>query len=526
MSGRRWAPETTTRAATALVLAAFIASCGAAPPADDEQDPTTLTVLYPDWSEDMFSPSWDMAEDWILYPGMAERDSLDELVPVLADRWEPSEGFRAWTVHLREDARWHDGTPVTARDVEFTTDLWYHPDVMLETRIGALDSTVIVDDQTVRFHYRRPVPLLYWESVYPKHLLDTLPPASFHEWEIWRRPVGYGPYRFVRVVPGQLMELEANPDWWRGRPRIDRLILRFGGGNPLVELLAGNVDALPNADAATVQKLRDHPDFEVYYSLGTHWLSAILWNHRSPLFSDARVRRALTLALDRPALNAMANIPPEVRLFDGIFTRRDYVEARTPEALPHDSAAAVRLLEEAGWRDTDGDGMRDRNGVPFRFELMTTPNPEMGSHGSYGLLIQEQLARYGIRVELVRLTGAVIRERVRAGEFDAVIERFRNTLLGSSHAVRHFLGEGSPLGYRDEELLEIIRRAEGPLEPGDGAALIRRASEIMRRDLPVTFLAPGISFTAVHERVKGLASPHLADPMMVIDRIWIEEEGR
>ena len=177
---------------------------------------------------------WDL--DPLYCPRLAALDENGDLQPQLAQSWEHSAYYLEWTYHLRTDARWSDGVPVTAHDVKFTLDLLSHPDV----HYYIFDGVTVVDDYTVMIRslagpgYRDDI------SYFPKHLLERLEPKKYYDWDFWRHPtVSAGPYRFVRYVPETLMEFEANPTYYRGKPKIERLVYKFVGGAALNNLLSG-----------------------------------------------------------------------------------------------------------------------------------------------------------------------------------------------------------------------------------------------------------------------------------------------
>ena len=159
--------------------------------------------------------------DLLLFPRLAAPDESQsaELEPRLAQSWEHSPDYREWTYHLRTDVRWSDGVPVTAHDVKFTLDLLSLP----ELDQWDFDSVTVLDDFTVKV--RRPsntgyVPYQGGIVHYPKHVLEHLEPKKFMEWDFWLHPtVSAGPYRFVQYLPETMMELEANPNYFRGKPK-------------------------------------------------------------------------------------------------------------------------------------------------------------------------------------------------------------------------------------------------------------------------------------------------------------------
>jgi peptide/nickel transport system substrate-binding protein len=200
------------------------------------------------------------------------------------------------------------------------------------------------------------------------------------------RPVGSGPYRFVRYVPETLMEFEANPDYFRGKPRIETVILKFVGEGKMPELLSGNADIVLGARPEDAPQIADDDRFEANLEVGTYGGAMGLYlNHGHQLFADARVRRAVTLAIDRREYLLAVGLPDDLPLFDVPATVRQYRRGDVPPPLPHDPDRAMELLEEAGWRDLDGDGVREKGGVPGRFTLLSrSPNQAVlvGGHPS------------------------------------------------------------------------------------------------------------------------------------------------
>ena len=164
--------------------------------------------------------------------------------------------------------------------------------------------------------------------------LKDLDYQHFYEWDFWLRPVGNGPYRYLRYQPGTMVELEANPDYYKGKPTIERVVLKFSGQAALTELLSGNVDAVQLSDSSQLSKIRNDPRFQTYWWLangGIHSFMVILWQNEHPLFRDRAVRRALSLAINRRELLQVLNLPIELALVDGWYTWR---QARRGEAIP------------------------------------------------------------------------------------------------------------------------------------------------------------------------------------------------
>lgn len=510
---RRRRGDDLRRPGTALLipaaLAATLAGCGAAPAANDA---STITVAYIG-DERLLSPYWDMPAKFLVFLPLFERDSAGEIRGVLARSWQHSEDFRTWTYHLRTDVFWEDGVPTTAHDVKFTLDLAKDPGALFAS-IGS-DSVEVVDDSTVTIRYRGGAnPQSTWHVFYPRHLLEGLDPDQAADWEFWRTPVGNGPYRLARHVPKTMMEFQAKPDYVLGEPRIPRVVLRLGG-NSLTELMAGNVDVLTHVTGAEVPKLRADPRFSVYHEYNTSFVLTAAWNPRDSLFADPRVRKALTMAIDRPQLARLLDYPEGPPVTDVVYTSAQFYRGELPPALPHDTAAASRLLTAAGWRDADGDGVRERDGVPFRFGLMAD-----GERQRAAVYVQEQLRRVGVLAEID------LRERVNPGTLSR--EPWQAAVViavnGPSSHWRTF-GSAGTRPDLPPELVALVDSAYLTLDPDRRDALYRRMWPLFQELHAHTYLVPGTSSFVAHRRVKGIQPPYRADVVWYMKDMWLEPDS-
>ncbi len=500
---------------------------------------STITVLN-EGDEWVLGPEWDNPPKFLVFLPLVTRNAKGELEGRLAQSWQHSPDYRTWTVHLRNDVRWHDGVPVTAHDVKFTMDLLMNAGV-LWVLPGAYAVTVL-DDRTYTITYHRrhlgirsPADDDY--TVYfPKHLLEKLDPKQFTSWEFWTHPVGNGPYRYLRHVPKTMVEFEANPDYYRGKPKIERVVLKFGdpsGPGGVTELLSGNVDVVRDINPMHVLKLRGDPRFRVYEAISQGndvYVLALLWNQRHPPFRDPKVRRALTLAINRRELHQVLNLPEGFPIFDVPFTERQFRRAELPEPLPYDPELAKRLLDGAGWRDQKGEGLRQRGGRPFRFTALATPY-----HGGdkAAIYIQAGLRRVGIQMDVTVLEWEAMYGRVRAGEFEAAMP------VMPLESIRLFFGEAeigdvgkfygvpqrSPIGYANPRVTALLKELRVTFNPDEEDRIYHALWAIFQADLPVTFLNPEVNTTVLHRRVRGLSSPWRADPVWHMEDVWLEDRS-
>ena len=352
-----------------------------------------------------------------------------EFQPRVADSWEMSGDGRTLTFHLRGGVRWQDGRPVTAEDVVFTYLRVKDPATQARAWIGLfqdVESVEAIDAATVRVRYSRAyadyldawrVPLLPAHAFAPGEDLLT---SSFA-----RHPVGCGAFRFLRYAPGDEVVLEANPDHWAGPPALTRIVFRVvpDERTAFEALLRGDLDLLGLTPdlwrEARSGRAGSRLRAETYHRLA---LWHVAWNGdgSNPFFADAAVRQAMILALDRQrfldqALEGLGR-PVATPWLPGTPWYDDGVRP-----WPYDPAAARQRLEEAGWRDGDGDGIRERDGTPFAFTLLVPATSQSATTDRMAAWMQERLAAIGVHMEIERLEWRAFLERRRARDFQAAM---------------------------------------------------------------------------------------------------------
>ncbi|HEX6105278.1 MAG TPA: ABC transporter substrate-binding protein, partial [Gemmatimonadales bacterium] len=337
----------------------------------------------------------------------------DGFVPQLARAWTRRDSVTL-AFELDSRARWHDGAPVTARDVLFTMARARDPAVApkLARLLRRIASVEAEGDSVVVFRFTHAYAEQVYDAVFhvaplPAHLLASIPARELRRSGFVSNPVGSGPYRWVRSVPGELIELAANERFFLGRPGIDRVLVRVAADADarMNLLLSGEADAMDNIPPppSNQQRVARHGDLRLV-QVPSPTVGYLLYNQRDPrdrtrphpVLADVQVRRALTLALDRrmlvrAVLGRYADVPY------GPVSPLLWIRHGAPAPLPPDRAAARRLLAERGWRDTDRDGILDRDGAPLSLSLIY-PNTS-GIRRQMALLIQEQWRTVGVRAE-------------------------------------------------------------------------------------------------------------------------------
>ncbi len=516
MTRREWLTGS-SRFAAGAAIAPSLASCGRSMAHQSPGNPT-VTVLYP-YDEMVLAPGNEMPAQFLVFLPLVAWNRRSELEGRLAERWEHSPDFRTWTIRLRDGIRWHDGVPVTAQDMKFTLDLLTHPDVMAFAPGSVL--VEVIDRLTYKLTCTRNVswgtPLDDWTIYLPKHVVENFDPKGYWDWDFWTHPVGNGPYHHHRTVPKTMMEFKATPDYYWGKPKIERVVLKLAGdtmATGVPELLSGGVDAVAYLKRADVLKLAGDPRFRAYSQLHNEGVNVLFWNHRNELFRDPKVRRALTLGINRRELMQVLNFPGDTPVLDSLFSARQMRRHEFPEPVPYDPVLASHMLDEAGWQERTGEGWRKRNGKPFTF---TALNGSDGGDPGAGVYVQAQLRRLGIRMNLDTHTGGF--ERVITGDYEAAVN-FMFMGWGPGNGPERFLHAA---GYQSSQFAQIANKLRAAFDPNQEDRLYHELGKLFQEDLPATFLYPDVLTTVASTRIRGLKdAPYRGDLTWCMDQLSLQ----
>lgn len=408
----------------------------APPPAE----PKTLTMTFfeePDTLNPLYTTMWfaQLAYNLIHLSFWNFDDSQNANLELAAEFPSMENGLISEdgltiTIPLREDVFWTDGTPVTAHDYVFTYEMTMADGNAVQTRSPFdpyVESVTALDDYTVQIVMNEPY--VAWASGFdasrdflPRHILEPVFEAEGTidnaEWN--RNPtVTNGPYKLVEWVAADHLTFEANDDYWRGRPNIDQIFIRIVPDDEaqMAAIKAGDTDIGIFMTAADKPDIDELPDVELVASGGGGWVESWFFNLISEelaaenelepghvALQDKLVRRAIVQGFDRQALIDS--------LFYGLYRIPATFWWDTPfedpsiEPWPYDPEAAMALLDEAGWVDTNGDGTRDKDGVELVIQYSTTAGNELRE--STGLVFQQSMAEIGVGVEILNYSYDVI----------------------------------------------------------------------------------------------------------------------
>ncbi len=437
----------------------------------------------------------------------------------LAESWEFGPDWTTLTYHLRRDAVWSDGQPITAHDAVFTYELIRRPEIG-SPRVDYwehLDSVVARGDHEVTFFFRRRYPGMLFHTgvigIIPAHIFE---PHSLDNAALVSHPtltdsvanlVVAGPFRVAEWRRGEQLVLVPNTTSFAPQPRLKRVVFRIipEETTRLVELENGTVDMIAPIPLESAEKLAADPRFRIE-TIEDRYYDYIAWNGaKFEPFADPDVRYALSLAIDRKAILAGLGIEryatPAAGPYPPIFPKLLDPSLRPDPYLP-DSAQAI--LAAKGWRDSDGDRFLDRDGQRFRFTLLTPANNKR--RVSAAVLIQAQYTAIGVDM------------RVRQIEFNALLDimfeqrDFEAVLLGWAVGLdpEYLLGLFSPpdqpfniTGYESPAMESLISLAQAATTEDEAAGHWRAVARTIARDRPYAFLWFFSEVVALSDRIRS-----------------------
>lgn len=434
----------------------------------------------------------------------------------LAESWQISDDQKTITFHLKPNLQWADGQPLTSADVLFTwktitdenTRSPYASDYQLVTHAEAPDK------RTFKVTYGQVyAPALdSWASLHilPKHLLEgqDIRTTSFS-----RHPVGSNYYQLSQWNHGENLKLSRNPHSVLGPAAIDNLVTRIipDSSAQFLELMADNIDSMGLDPIKYSRIIPARPELKknlnLYKELGNSY-TYLGFNLKHQPFDDIRVRKAINYAIDKQ------EIIDGVYLGLGINIASPYKPGTrwsNPKLKPYayHPEKARQLLAEAGFTDTDGDGILDRDGKPFAFEIITNQNKEREKSA---VIIQRRLKEIGIDVKIRAIEWASFISRfINTGDFDAVILGWGLGLDPDQYSIWHSSqqapGQFNFMGYSNPTVDKLLEQGRTELDPDKRQQIYHEFAEQLLADSPIVYLSAGYGLTAIHKRIQGIVNP-------------------
>jgi len=495
-------------------------------------EPAGLTRLHDQMVEDTMSrytvgPIYETL-------GAVDRAKPDgPLKPGLATGWEETSDHLKLTINLRKGVTFHDGTPFSAKDVKATLDTILDPKNMtasVRSYLEYLKSIETPDAQTVVITWKKPYfladrTLLGAIPILPAHALE----GDFNELKIHRAPIGTGPFRFVKWDEGKQIVLARNDAYWGPRAHLDKVVIRFVRDETVAAQLweKGDLDLMTRIPPGSWRALEKPEPENAWAITGYHRIrfeentySWIGWNEKRPFFADARVRRALAMLYPAEVVANRIDLGLEPRTTCPYYVHSASCDGSV-KPLPYDPKAAKKLLDEAGWKDTNGDGVRDKDGVPFSFKFLATPYSV--KLNKLAPLMQEELRKAGIDMTIEKVDASVYVARLQSHDFDAAALSWSSQdAVQDIHQVFHSsqaAGGSNYVSYANPRVDALLERIRVELDPAARHALEKEVHRALYDDQVYLFLSVRPTLDAVKTRVHGIA-PSIA--WYDLATIWVE----
>ncbi|HET9886563.1 MAG TPA: ABC transporter substrate-binding protein, partial [bacterium] len=416
-------------------------------------------------------------------------------------------------------------------DVKYTFDTMKnpklgYPDVAALKEVESVD---VLDSTTVRFHFTRPSlnQLAYLRKVIlPKHRLESTPIEQMDSAIQGREPVGNGPFRFLRWKRDQEIVFEANKDFPDGRPHLDRVVFRVIPDQTAIETAfkSGEIDVVERLRFSEVASLRKDPRFQVF-TYAQRGYQFIGWNTRDPLFKDAKTRLAMTYAIDRQRIvDALVFGEGEVTAHPIMSLSPFY--ARDIEPHPYDPEKAKQLLAEAGWRDSDDDGVLERDGKKFEFTLVTNLGNQIREDAL--VMIQDDLRKVGVTVKPQVREWTVFLADIKGKKFQAFHMGWEADFIVNPYDLFHskaIEGKYNMPSYSNPRVDELIDRGLAARTVDEAKPIWHEMQAILHEEQPYTVLYELAYSLGVGKRIRGV-EVDVRSWLLNIEDWWIADAAK
>jgi len=449
-----------------------------------------------------------------VFNGLVKYNKNIELVGDLAESWDIEDEGKTIIFHLRKAVRWHDGRAFTSRDVEFTYKKLIDPNVRTpySGEYERVKDFVLIDDYTIKVTYKEPFApaVSSWGiPIMPEHILKN---EDLNKTKFSRSPIGTGPYKFKLWKTGERIELVSNHDYFEGRPHIDRYIYRIipDEATTFLELQTQGVD-MSLLTPLQFTRQTDNKVFKTHYnkfryqSFGFTYMG---YNLSDPRFQDVRVRRAINYAVNKEEIIG-AVFFGLAKIITGPFVPDSWAYNKDVLPAPYDTIEAKRLLNEAGWVDSDGNGWIEKDGRGFEFTVLV--NQGNAERQRSAELIQKQLKAVGIRMKIrVIEWSSLISEFIEKRRFEAVLMGWFLSRDPDCYDIWHSSktrpGEFNFVGYKNERVDKLLEEGRSTFDQSKRAAIYREIHKLIYEDQPYLFLYTADALPIVNSRFKGVES--------------------
>jgi peptide/nickel transport system substrate-binding protein len=436
--------------------------------------------------------------DELLFDDLLTRDEHFNVQPGLAESWEIPDPL-TYIFHLRKGVRFHNGQPLTARDVKWTFDSLMQGKIR-STKASTyrfVDHIDAPDDYTVVFHLKQPFATLLWNV--SGAAVGIVPYGSGPE--ITEHPIGTGPFRFVSAEQDKEVVIERNDDYWGAKAHIQRV--RFAvvpdTTTRALELRKGSADVEINAlTSDMVLALEKEPHLQMLHAPGTV-LAYMAFNMRDPILRDVRVREAIAYAIDRrPMIHYL--LRDFARPATSVLPPESWAYSDVGPHYPHDPARAREILDAAGYRPV--------NGVRFHLTMKTSTEE---STRLLAAVLQQQLRQVGIELDIRTFEFATFFSDVTHGEFQLYSLRWiggnedPDIFEYAFHSARFTPNGANRSFYKNPRMDALIDQGRSELDQNKRKQIYAEIQHILAEDLPYIDLWYFDTVLVANRRVKNLS---------------------
>jgi len=434
----------------------------------------------------------------------------------LAYHWEYARpDSSAIRYRMRSGLRWSDGQPIDARDVVFTYAMLADTQVASPRQddVAQIDSVRAENDSTVVFYFKRRYPEMLFASgipIVPRHVYEPAGPAGIRGHPSLTDPVGHavvsGPFTIGAWNRGSSITLVPNPAF-SPKPHLDRVVIRIvpEATTRVVEVRTGAADFVRGIPFDQVPPLlAPGSGLKVEREHKRYWEYIAYLPSAHPAFADPQVRRALGMAIDVPGIIHALRMESFVQRAAGPYAPifRDLYDSTRMKPLPFDTAGAKRILDARGWRDTDGDGVREKDGRPLRFTLLT--NSGNARRADVSQIAQQQWKRIGVDARLQQMETSVFFGAITGRKYEAALGSWGVPLSADLSPLWSAQSPFNIVAYENPDAQRLMQQALAQPTAEKANPLWRAAAERIVQDQPYTWLYYYDQVTVVRDRLRGV----------------------
>ncbi len=457
-----------------------------------------------------------------IFDSLVGQDENGKLIPELAQSWTASDDGKVFEITLQDEAKWHDGQPVTAQDVAFTMDyMAEHPYIF--SSVANIAHTRVLSERKLQLVLKKPNPnlpttLLIVQPILPKHIYEgQATPERFVD---KAAATGSGPYKLVSYDKAQgRYLLEGNQDYHAGKPKFDQLaIVKMSSPAAIQAMKSGDVDIIPSLPLEKVDAAKA-AGLEVLSVKSNHPVR-LVYNHQGT-FKDKSTRQALAYAIDRQALVDVVYRGTAVVADTGYFQEGSFWHTRQDDpSYPYNAVKAQVLFENSGWQKNEA-GRWTQDGKPVTLRFVTEKRFK-----KIATALSDQLEAFGLEVDLRLMERAALQQASTTGNYDLTI--YSSSTLGDPEGVgRRVLRKGwksDQFGHHTK-MKQLLNKQMTISDEAERRVVLKEFQRLYAEELPAYMLANPIWATAHNDKVTPRFLPNgiaIGIPSALPKRVFVE----